>query len=72
MIIYKRKITQDDIGNLENKEKLIYYKEMNTAFTIDKINDGYLIRKKEISENELIDEIFLKTTDDAMKFIENR
>ena len=72
MIIYKRKITEKDIGNLENEEKLIYYKADNAAVTIDKINDGYLIRKKEISENEMTDEIFLKTIDESMKFIENR
>lgn len=70
MIIYKRKIKKEDIGNLENEEKLIYYISDDAAVTIDKINDEYLIRKKDISENEVIDEIFLKTIDESMKFIE--
>ena len=70
MIIYKRKIKKEDIGNLENEEKLIYYISDDAAVTIDKINDGYLIRKKDISENEVIDEIFLNTIDESMKFIE--
>ena len=70
MIIYKRKIKKEDIGNLENEEKLIYYISDDAAVTIDKINDEYLIRKKDISENEVIDEIFLNTIDESMKFIE--
>ena len=71
MIIYKRKITSEDIGNLKNNEKLIYYKTEDIAITIDKVDDKYLVRKKEISNDETIEEIILKTVDKTLKLIEN-
>ena len=35
MIIYKRKITLEDVANLDDGEELIYYKTDNIAITIN-------------------------------------
>lgn len=71
MIIYKRKITKEDIGNLDMEEQLIYYKTEDFAITINKIEDEYLVRKKRISDNEKIDEKLIETIDEILDFIEN-
>lgn len=70
MIIYKRKITEEDIANLDKEEQLIYYKTEDFAITINRIEDEYLVRKKRISDYEKIDEKIIKTIDDALDFIE--
>ena len=72
MIIYKRKITQEDIINLKIHEELIYYKTEDIAITVDKVDDNYVLRKRGISENELIDEIVLKTVNETMEHMENQ
>ena len=72
MIIYKRKVTLEDICNLKNHEKLIYFKTEDIAITIDKVDYNYVFRKREISENEMIDEVVLKTVDKTMEHIENQ
>lgn len=71
MIIYKRKITLEDVTNLDDGEELIYYKTDNIAITINQSNDRYIVRKKQIADNKLIDEVFLKTVDEVINFIEN-
>lgn len=71
MIIYKRKITLEDVSNLDDGEELIYYKTDNIAITINQSNNRYIIRKKQIADNELMDEVFLKTVDEVINFIEN-
>lgn len=71
MIIYKRKITLEDVANLDDGEELIYYKTDNIAITINQSNDRYIVRKKQIADNELMDEVFLKTVDEVIDFIEN-
>lgn len=71
MIIYKRKITLEDVSNLDDGEELIYYKTDNIAITINQSNDRYIVRKKQIADNELMDEVFLKTVDEVINFIEN-
>lgn len=70
MIIYKREMTLGDIANLDEDEELIYYMTDNIAITINKSNNRYIVRKKQISDNELIDEAFLNTIDEIMNFIE--
>ena len=71
MIIYKRKITKEDIENLDKEEQLIYYKTDDIAITINRIDDRYLARKKRIADNEKIDEKLLNTIDEALDFIGN-
>lgn len=72
MIIYKRKITPKDIINLKHHEELIYYKTEDIAITVNKVDDNHVIRKMDISENELIDEIVLKTVNKTVEHIENQ
>ena len=69
MIIYKREMTLEDIANLDEDEELIYYMADNIAITINKSNNQYIVRKKQISDNELIEEAFLNTIDEIMNFI---
>ena len=54
-------MTLEDIANLDEDEELIYYMADNIAITINKSNNRYIVRKKYISDNELIDEAFLNT-----------
>lgn len=70
MIVYKRLLQKKDIQNLEDDEELIYYKDNNIAFTINQANDNYIVRKKKIFNNELIDERFLKTIEQVVKIVE--
>ena len=72
MIIYKRKITQEDIINLKSDEELIYYKTEDIAITVNRVDGKYILRKRGISENELIDEIVLKTVNETMEHVENQ
>ena len=72
MIIYKRKITQEDIINLKIHEELIYYKTEDIAITVNRVDGNYILRKRGISENELIDEIVLKTVNETMEHMENQ
>lgn len=46
MIIYKRKITREDVSNLDKDEQLIYYKTDTVAIVIDQSNNRYILRKK--------------------------
>lgn len=71
MIVYKRKLTMDDICNLDKDEELIYYKTDDVAIVVDKVNDKYVARKKRISDNELIEEELLKRVDEVMDFAQN-
>lgn len=70
MIVYKRLLQKKDIQNLEDDEELIYYKDNNIAFTINQTSDNYIVRKKKIFNNELIDERFLKTIEQVVKIVE--
>ena len=65
MIIYKRKITHEDVSNLDKNEQLIYYKTDTVAIVINQSNNRYILRKKQIENNELIDEVFLNTVDEV-------
>lgn len=70
MIVYNRKLEKIDISNLDDEEELIFYKDNNIAFTINKIDDSYVLRKKKIFNNELIDERFVKTAEQIVKIVE--
>ena len=71
MIVYKRKLTMEDVCNLDKDEELIYYKTGDVAIVVEKVNDKYVARKKRISDNELIDEELLKRVDEVMDFAWN-
>ena len=72
MIIYKRELTGEDVNNLDNDEELIYFKTDTIVISIIKIYNGYGVRIKQISNNELIDEATLNTIDEIMEYIENQ
>ena len=69
MIVYKRELNVDDFDNLDDGEELIYYKSDEVAVIIVISNNRIIARKRRISGNELIEEAFLKTTEDVMEFV---
>lgn len=69
MIVYKRKLTVEDLINLNDDEQLVYYKNENKAITINHVDDFYLVREKQISNNELIEEYTLKTVNEIMELV---
>ena len=70
MIVYKRKMTREDIEGLEEEEELIYYLSDETAFLVNQVKKQYIVRKKNIENNELIEEAQLRTIDEVMEFAE--
>lgn len=70
MIVYRRKIEKNDIDTLEEKEELIYYRDNNIAYLINRLDNGYIMRKKKIFNNQLIDERRLKTSTQLIKVID--
>ena len=70
LIVYNRKIEKKDILSLKGSEVLIFYKDNNIAFTINQVDNNYIIRKKKIFNNEVIDERFVKTADQLIKIVE--
>lgn len=70
LIVYNRKIEKKDILSLKGSEELIFYKDNNIAFTINQVDNNYIIRKKKIFNNEVIDERFVKTADQLIKIVE--
>ncbi len=71
MIVYKRKLTKDDILQLNMDEQLIYYYNYNIAFTINKVSSDYTIRKKLIHNDKLVEEHSVKTIDQVLKIVKN-
>lgn len=69
MIVYKRELNADDLENLDDEEELIYYKSDKVAITIDIVKDLFIVRKKSIFDNKLIEEAFLKTIGEVMEFV---
>ena len=69
MIIYKRELDADDLDNLNREEELIYYKSDEIAITINIVKDSFIVRKKRISDNELLQESFFKTIREVIAFI---
>ena len=70
LIVYNRKMEKKDILNLDTEEELIFYKNNNIAFTLNHVNGNYVLRKKKIFNNELIDERFIKTAEQILKIVE--
>lgn len=70
MIVYRRNLKKEDVFNLEPDEELIYYKDNNIAFTILGIDNKYVLRKKKIFNNQLVDERFVKTVEQIIKIVE--
>ena len=70
LIVYNRKLEKKDILSLRDEEELIFYKDNNIAFTINQVDNNYIIRKKKIFNNEVIDERFVKTADQLIKIVE--
>ena len=70
MIIYNRKIEKNDLYNLSDDEELIFYKDNNIAFTINHLDSNYILRKKKIFNNELVDERVVKTVEQLIKIVE--
>lgn len=70
MIVYKRKIKKRDIQNLENDETLLYYYSNNIAYVLRKLDNNYIIRKKKVFNNQLVDEKIVKTIEQCIKVVE--
>ena len=70
MIVYRRGLKKEDVLSLEPDEELIYYKDNNIAFTILGIDNKYVLRKKKIFNNQLVDERFVKTVEQIIKAVE--
>lgn len=67
MIIYNRKINESDIQNLDTDEELIYYYDNNIAYTINQTADNFVVRRKKIFNNQLMEEFFAKTIKQVIK-----
>ena len=69
MIVYKRNLKKSDVQNLDDDDELIYYYNSNIAYIVNHLNDSYIIRKKKIFNNELVEERILKTVEQILRFI---
>ena len=69
MIIYKKKLKKEHIADLRKGEELIYYKSDEIAICINDLEDRFLVRKKRISNNELIEESFFKSVEKVIEFV---
>ena len=70
MIVYNRLIKKEDIASVKDGEELIYYKDNNIAYTINQLyNQSYIIRKKKIFNNQLMEEKICKTPAQIIKNI---
>ena len=70
MIVYGRKIRKEDIIGIKDDEELIYYYNSNIAFVINRLEENnYIMRKKKIFNNQLMDEKIKKTAEQIIKII---
>lgn len=73
MIVYNRLLKKEDVNSIDNDEELIYYKDNNIAFTINRMPMNniyvYIIRKKKIFNNQLMEEKTFKTSEQIIKSI---
>lgn len=69
MIVYKRRLKREDLENLAADEELIYYKSDDVAITINLVGDQFIVRWKEISNNEMLRESLVKDVDEMMDYI---
>ena len=69
MIVYRRPITEDDISQLKKDEQLIYYYNNNIAFTVNNNVGEYVLRKRLIYDDKLLEEHSVRTIAQVMKII---
>lgn len=69
MIVYKRNLKKEDIKQLDDDEELIYYYDDNIAYTVIHIDNFYLLRKKNISNSELIEEKKINTPEEIITLV---
>ena len=70
MIVYGRKLRKEDITQAKDTEEVIYYYNSNIAFVINQLKENsYVVRKKKIFNNQLMDEQIKKTAEQVMKIV---
>ena len=70
MIVYGRRLKKEDIIQIKDDEELIYYYDSNIAFVINRLEENnYIMRKKKIFNNQLMDEKIKKTAEQIMKIV---
>ena len=69
IIVYKRNFKKEDIQHLDEDEELIYYVDDDFAFTLIQHKNFYFLRKKEISDNELVFEKKLHGIDEILEAV---
>lgn len=65
-IIYNRKVKQEDFLD---DDTLIFYKDSNIAYIIVKKDSNYIVRKKKVFNNQLMDERTIKTIPQILKIL---
>ncbi len=71
MIVYRRQLTEDDISQLKKDEQFIYYYNNNIAFTVNNNVGEYVLRKRLIYDDKLLEEHSVRTIAQVMKIIKN-
>lgn len=69
MIVYRRQLTEDDISQLKKDEQLIYYYNNDIAFTVNNNVGEYVLRKRLIYDDKLLEEHSVRTIAQVMKII---
>lgn len=69
MIVYKRELKKSDVNSLDEEEELIYYYNNNIVYIVNHVRDNYIVRKKKVFNNELVDERMFKTVEQIVKFV---
>lgn len=69
MIVYRRQLTEEDISQLKKDEQLIYYYNNNIAFTVNNNIGEYVLRKRLIYDDKLLEEHSVRTIAQVMKII---
>ena len=69
--MYRRQLTEDDISQLKKDEQLIYYDNNNIAFTVNNNVGEYVLRKRLIYDDKLLEEHSVRTIAQVMKIIKN-
>ena len=65
-VVYNRNIKKEDFFD---SDELIFYKDSNIAFIIVKKDNNYIIRKKKVFNNQLLDERIVKTIPQVLKIL---
>ena len=70
MIVYKRKLKKEDVMQIKDDEELIYYYNSNIAFIVNRLEkNNYIVLKKKVFNNQLMDEKIKKTVEHVMKIV---